>query len=71
MNVYAVTTDSEIKLHLAESLVEAVEKDFELFLAENEGEEYATRDYYDTLLEQIVVVGELAVISRKGGGCAV
>ena len=59
MKVYQVRTDGESRLVLADSFGKAIECDFKIFMEENEGEDYATREYYETLLEEVVCIGGL------------
>ena len=63
MKVYQITTDGESRLYVAESLMEAVEQDFAAFISENSDhpdfDSFGNRDYYDSLLDQIVLVGSV------------
>jgi len=55
MNIYGVTTDSTVRYVLASSMVDAIEEDWRIYQLENNG----SRDDYEAILEQVVLVGEL------------
>lgn len=66
MRIYCITLDSEPRYHIAETLMEAIEKDFIYFKAENiewivadAAPESEVREYYESILEQTVLIGEI------------
>lgn len=67
MNVYRVVSDGQGRLVLSNHFAGAIDRDFEIFLHDNkewlDAEHYTSlsaRLYYESILEQVVVVGELA-----------
>lgn len=64
MNVYKVTVDSVDEIHLATNMQLAIESSFESFEIENAGHDYCNRDYFEDLVEQCVLLGELTRIAN-------
>lgn len=59
MNVYRIINDGDERLFKAESYAGAVDAAYDQYIEENNEDRELAREYFESLLEQVVNLGEL------------